>query len=84
MSLQDKPEVSLSAEALQHGYKWTAEYLGIDEQQEITLSLQTLLGSCSTDTQNLAEVQQIFCCIATAASHAEELADVPAPCSDHP
>ena len=49
------PETRLSTAALQQGYKWTAEAFSVDEQQELTLSLQTALQPNGAH-KHLAEV----------------------------
>ncbi len=54
----DSPEMKLSKDALQHGYKWDAAGLNIDEQQELSLSLHAALGPSHT-RRTPAEVVQI-------------------------
>ncbi|KAK9833174.1 hypothetical protein WJX74_009386 [Apatococcus lobatus] len=48
-------ETSLSPRALQQGYRWNAELVGVDEQQELNLSLQSHFSSNAHTFQSLAE-----------------------------
>lgn len=56
--MQDLDEQALSPTALQQGYRWSAESVGVDEQQELKLSLQTLLAPGANDDLTFAEVCQ--------------------------
>lgn len=54
--MQDLEEQALSPAALQQGYRWSAESVGVDEQQELNLSLQTLLAPRVNHDLTFAEV----------------------------
>ena len=60
-AMQEFGETSLSPKALQQGYRWSAQAVGIDEEQELNLSLQSHLAPNTHNFQSLAEVWNSSC-----------------------